>query len=35
MIIIETGRKENIIIPTELILFKEKNYGKTKLLFIN
>ena len=34
MIIIETGREENIIIPTELILFKEKNYGKTKLLFI-
>ena len=35
MIIIETGREENIIIPTELTLFKEKNYGKTKLLFIN
>ena len=35
IIIIETGREEKVIIPTELTVFKEKNYGKTKLLFIN
>ena len=35
IIIIETARDEKIIIPTELNIFKEKNYGKTKLLFIN
>jgi len=35
IIIIETGRKEKVRIPKELTIFKEKNYGKTKLLFIN
>lgn len=35
IIIIETAREEKIKIPTELTIFKEKNYGKTKLLFIN
>jgi 16S rRNA (guanine966-N2)-methyltransferase len=35
IIIIETGREEKVIIPTGLTVFKEKNYGKTKLLFIN
>ena len=35
IIIVETARKEEIIIPKELNIFKEKNYGKTKLLFIN
>jgi len=35
IIIIETGREEKVIIPKELTVFKEKNYGKTKLLFIN
>ena len=35
IIIIEIGIKENVIIPTELNVFKEKNYRKTKLLFIN
>ena len=35
LIIIETLRGEEILIPEELTVFKEKNYGKTKLLFIN
>ena len=35
IIVIETERDEKIIIPKELNIFKEKNYGKTKLLFIN
>ena len=35
IIIIETERKEQIVIPESLIVFKEKIYGKTKLLFLN
>ena len=35
VIIIETERKEQIVIPESLIVFKEKIYGKTKLLFLN
>ena len=35
IIIIETERKEQIVIPESLIVFKEKIYGKTKLLFVN
>jgi 16S rRNA G966 N2-methylase RsmD len=35
LIIVETTKQEEILIPDELNLFKEKNYGKTKLLFIN
>ena len=35
IIIIEIPRDEIIIIPKELTIFKERNYGKTKLLFIN
>ena len=35
IIVIETARKEEIMIPEKLTVFREKNYGKTKLLFIN
>ena len=35
IIIIETERKEQIVIPESLIVVKEKIYGKTKLLFLN
>ena len=35
IIIIETASKEQIVIPESLIVFKEKIYGKTKLLFLN
>ena len=35
IIIIETEKEEKIIIPKQLNVFKEKNYGKTKLLFLN
>ena len=35
IIIIETSKEEDIIIPEELTIFKEKNYGKSKILFIN
>ena len=35
IIIIETERKEQIVIPESLIVFKEKIYRKTKLLFLN
>ena len=34
-IIIETNKQEKILIPRELSLFKEKIYGKTRLLFLN
>ncbi len=35
IIIIEINKKEKIQIPNNLNLFKEKTYGKTKLLFLN
>ena len=35
IIVIETAKEENVIIPIEFNIFKEKTYGKTKLLFIN
>ena len=35
IIIIETERKEQIVIPGGLVVLKEKIYGKTKLLFLN
>ena len=35
VIIIETERKEHFVIPEDLIVLKEKIYGKTKLLFLN
>ena len=35
IIIIETAREEEVQIPKELNILKEKNYGKTKLLFVN
>jgi len=34
-IIIETAKEETITIPDGLIFFKEKIYGKTKILFLN
>jgi len=34
-IIIETSNKEEVLIPKELTFFKEKIYGKTKILFLN
>jgi 16S rRNA (guanine966-N2)-methyltransferase len=34
-IIIETSKEEKITIPEELTLFREKVYGKTKILFLN
>ena len=35
VIIIETERNDDIIIPNDLVIMKEKVYGKTKLLFLN
>ena len=35
IIIIEAEKNEQILIPTEFNLFKEKIYGKTKLIFLN
>ena len=35
IIIVETIREEQIVIPEELNFLKEKVYGKTKLLFLN
>jgi len=35
IIIIETNRKGQVVIPEDLAVFKEKIYGKTKLLFLN
>jgi 16S rRNA (guanine966-N2)-methyltransferase len=35
IIIIETERKEQIVIPGGLVVLKEKIYGKTKLVFLN
>jgi 16S rRNA (guanine966-N2)-methyltransferase len=34
-IIIETSKEEDITIPEKLTLFREKVYGKTKILFLN
>ena len=34
-IIIETSKEEKIVIPEGLTLFKEKVYGRTKILFLN
>ena len=34
-VIIETAKEEKITIPDDLNLFKEKVYGKTKILFLN
>ena len=35
LIIIEADRKDQFVIPIGLTIFKEKIYGKTKLLFLN
>ena len=35
LIIIETSKNEKILIPKELNFYKEKIYGKTKILFLN
>jgi len=35
VIIIETERKDQFLIPESLTILKEKIYGKTKLLFLN
>ncbi len=35
IIIIETNREEQIIIPTQLKFLNEKIYGKTKIIFLN
>ena len=35
IIIIETDKKEQIVIPIGFTVLKEKIYGKTKLLFLN
>jgi 16S rRNA (guanine966-N2)-methyltransferase len=35
VIIIETEKNEQVIIPDGLTVLKEKIYGKTKLLFLN
>ena len=35
IIIIETEKKEKLVIPEGLTILKEKVYGKTKLLFLN
>ncbi len=35
VIIIETERNDDIIIPNDLVIIKEKIYGKTRLLFLN
>ena len=34
-VIIETSKEEKITIPEDLTLFREKVYGKTKILFLN
>ena len=34
-VIIETAKEEQITIPDDLTIFKEKIYGKTKILFLN
>ena len=34
-VIIETSKEEKITIPEGLTLFREKVYGKTKILFLN
>ena len=34
-VIIETSKEEKITIPEGLIIFREKVYGKTKILFLN
>jgi len=34
-VVVETHSKENIIVPNDLNIFKEKFYGKTKLIFLN
>nr|MBC8305943.1 RsmD family RNA methyltransferase [Pelagibacterales bacterium] len=34
-VIIETSKEEKISIPEGLMFFKEKVYGKTKILFLN
>ena len=34
-VIIETAKEQKITIPDDLNLFKEKVYGKTKILFLN
>ena len=34
-VIIETSKEEEISIPEGLTFFKEKVYGKTKILFLN
>ena len=35
LIIIETSKNEKVLIPKELNFYKEKIYGKTKILFLN
>ena len=35
IVIIETEKNEQILIPEEFTFFKEKIYGKTKLIFLN
>ena len=35
IIIMETEKKEQIVIPEGLVILKEKIYGKTKILFLN
>ncbi len=35
IIIIETARKDQVVIPSGFAVLKEKIYGKTKLLFLN
>ena len=34
-IVIEISKKQKILIPKKLSVYKEKIYGKTKLLFLN
>ena len=35
IIIVETNKNEELVIPNKLKLFKEKIYGNTKILFLN
>ena len=35
VIVIETDKNQQIIIPDRLVILKEKIYGKTKLIFLN
>ena len=35
IIIVETNKNEELVIPNKLKKFKEKIYGKTKILFLN